>query len=61
MDLIKNNCILVYDISGVFILWIGIHYSAANLYPIFCAELTMVGLMKSIFVAQEPHLSLIHI
>ncbi len=55
LDFINKNCIQIYDISGIFVLWIVIHYSAANLYPIFCAELTVAGLMKSIFVAQEPH------
>ena len=45
----------LYDVSGVFIIWIVIHYLAANLYSLLCAELTMIGFMKSIFVAQEPH------
>lgn len=45
----------LYDVSGVFIIWIVIHYLAANLYSLLCAELTMFGFMKSIIVAQEPH------
>jgi hypothetical protein len=45
----------VFDITGVFILWIVLHFIAANLYPIFCAELSIFGFVKSIFVAQTPH------
>ena len=45
----------VFDITGVFILWIVLHFIAANLYPMFCAELSIFGFVKSIFVAQTPH------
>ena len=45
----------LYGISGSFILWIVIHYAAANLYPHFCAETTLFGFIKSIFVANTPH------
>ena len=51
----KNVFRMVYDVAGIFILWIIIHYSAANLYSIYCAELTMIGFIKSVFIAQEPH------
>ena len=46
---------LFYDIAGFFILWITIHFCAANLYYRFCAEPTFIGYVKSIFVAQAPH------
>ncbi len=55
LEFINKNCIIIYDISGIFILWIVLHYTAANLYAMFCAELTMFGFMRSIFIAQEPH------
>lgn len=45
----------IYEAAGAFILWIIIHYIASNLYPKFCAELTLIGFIKSIFVAQAPH------
>lgn len=45
----------IYEVAGIFILWISIHYIASNLYPKFCAELTILGFIKSIFVAQAPH------
>jgi hypothetical protein len=49
---IINN---IYDIAGIFILWIILHYAASNLYPQFCAELSILGFIKSIFVTQAPH------
>ena len=45
----------IYEVTGVFILWIIIHFVASNLYHRFCAELTVYGFIKSIFVAQGPH------
>jgi hypothetical protein len=45
----------IYDIAGIFILWIILHYVASNLYPRFCAELSILGFIKSIFVTQAPH------
>jgi hypothetical protein len=52
---IKSIFNAIYEVAGVFILWIIIHYIASNLYPKFCAELTFLGLIKSMFVAQSPH------
>jgi hypothetical protein len=43
------------DVAGIFLMWIIIHYIASNLYASFCAELTLFGLIKSVFVAQAPH------
>ena len=50
--LIINN---IYDIAGIFILWIILHYAASNLYPTLCADLSIFGFIKSIFIAQSPH------
>jgi sulfite exporter TauE/SafE len=44
-----------FNIAGVVIIWIGLHYVTANLYPKFCAELSFIGLIKSIFVATSPY------
>ena len=52
---IKSIFNAIYEAAGVFILWIIIHYIASNLYPKFCAELTFLGFIKSMFVAQAPH------
>ena len=45
----------IFNIGGVFILWILLHYIAANLYAKFCAELSAIGFIKSIFIAMSPH------
>jgi hypothetical protein len=45
----------IFNIGGVFIIWILLHFTAANLYARFCAELSLIGFIKSIFVAEAPH------
>lgn len=45
----------VFNVAGVFVLWILLHYGAANLYPKFCAEASILGFIKSIFIAEAPH------
>jgi hypothetical protein len=52
---IKQLFITVYEFTGVFVLWICLHYIAANVYPNYCAENSVIGFIKSIFVAQAPH------
>ena len=53
--IIKNIVKNIVEITGIYILWIAIHYICANLYPQFCAELSLIGFIKSIFVAESPH------
>ena len=43
----------IYEISAGIIFWIVIHYAAANLYPMFCAESGIVGFIKSIFLCKN--------
>ena len=45
----------IYEVAGIFIFWIVIHFMAANLYHRFCADLSIIGFIKSIFIAQAPH------
>jgi hypothetical protein len=54
-NILKKGLKLIYDIAGLCIIWIIIHYAAANLYSTYCAEFTVIGFVKSMFVAQEPH------
>lgn len=49
---ILNN---VFDFAGIFILWIVLHFIAANLYSKFCAVWSPFGFIESIFVAQTPY------
>jgi len=52
---IKELFITVYEVTGVFVLWICLHYISANIYPYYCAETGFTGFIKSVFVAQAPH------
>ena len=54
MDLasLKN---FVCNVAGIYVLWIVIHFACANWYPRFCAELSILGFIKSVFVAEAPH------
>jgi hypothetical protein len=52
---IKELFTTIYEVAGIFILWICLHYIAANLYPYYCADNSISGFIKSIFLAQAPH------
>ena len=52
IDIIKD---WVFNVGGIFMLWIILHYMAANLYARYCAEYSILGLIKSIFIAEAPH------
>lgn len=52
---IKTILKFIYEVCGIFIFWIIIHFMASNLYHIYCADLSIFGFIKSIFVAQAPH------
>ena len=45
----------IINVSGIYLCWITLHFAAANLYPVYCAELSVWGLIKSAFVAPAPH------
>ena len=44
-----------FNIASIIIMWLLLHFTAANLYARFCAELSIFGFIKSIFVAEAPH------
>jgi hypothetical protein len=50
-EIIKN----ILEIVGIYILWIILHFVCSNLYPQFCAEVSLIGFIKSIFVVETPH------
>ena len=52
IETLKN---FIFDVIGIYILWIAMHYACANLYPQFCAEKSLWGFIKSAFVAESPH------
>jgi hypothetical protein len=40
---------------GIYLGWIVLHFIAANLYPVYCAELSFIGFLKSPFAVPTPH------
>lgn len=51
----KTTIDFIMNICGIYLCWILMHFAAANLYPMYCAELSFWGLIKSAFVAPAPH------
>jgi hypothetical protein len=47
--------IFAWKCSSVYIFWIGTHYISAHLYPYFCAELSLMGMVASPFLVIAPH------
>ena len=59
---INYSCIFVYKtikiiikISGVYLLWIFLHFCASYLYTKLCVPTTFVGLLMSPFLTATPH------
>mgnify|MGYP003691608843 CR=1 FL=1 len=47
--------IVAWKASSVYIFWIGVHYVSANVYPYFCADATIMGLLTSPILVMTPH------
>jgi hypothetical protein len=59
---INYSCIFFYKtikivirISGVYLLWIFLHFCASYLYTKLCVPTTFVGLLMSPFLTATPH------
>lgn len=52
---IFNTTIFFFKISGVYILWIFLHYFCTHLYVNFCVPKTFVGFIMSPFIITTPH------
>ena len=48
-------CVFVIDFVSVYLIWIFIHIISANMYVYFCADLSVYGVISSIFITQSPH------
>jgi len=46
---------IVIRISGVYLLWIFLHFCASYLYTKLCVPTTFVGLLMSPFLTATPH------
>lgn len=45
----------ILSVSGVYLLWICLHYFASHLYVKFCVPNTLIGFMMSPFMTATPH------
>jgi hypothetical protein len=41
--------------SGIYVMWISLHYAAAHLYTTYCVPGTILGFLLSPFTAVLPH------
>jgi len=46
---------IIIKISGVYLLWILLHFFASYLYTKFCVPTTLFGLIMSPFLVNTPH------
>jgi hypothetical protein len=45
----------ILNVSGIYLLWICLHYTASHLYIHFCVPNTLIGFMMSPFMTATPH------
>jgi len=54
-DIIYKTIKFVFKISGIYLLWICLHYAASHLYIKFCVPSTIIGFIMSPFMTATPH------
>jgi len=47
--------IIIWKASNIYVFWIGIHFITANMYPYFCADVSLYGVVTSPFLVMAPH------
>lgn len=52
---IKNTCNYILAITGIYLLWIGIHYITPHMYVYLCVPPTFIGILMSPFASTMPH------
>ena len=55
ISFILRTSVFLFKISGVYILWISLHYFSAHLYVKFCVPDTIIGFIMSPFMISTPH------
>jgi len=55
VSFILRTTVFLFKISGVYILWIGLHYFSAHLYVKFCVPHSVIGFIMSPFMITTPH------
>jgi hypothetical protein len=50
-----RTTLFVFKVSGIYLLWISLHYFSAHLYIKFCVPNTIIGFIMSPFMIMTPH------
>ena len=50
-----RTTLFVFKVSGIYLLWISLHYFSAHLYIKYCVPNTIIGFMMSPFMVMTPH------
>ena len=52
---LKHIIILLFNVGGIYLLWVILHYVAAHLYVRFCVPDTIIGFLMSPFIVTTPY------
>ena len=52
---IFKTSVFLFKISGIYMLWICLHYFSAHLYIKFCVPNSIIGFIMSSFMISTPH------
>lgn len=55
ISFIIRATLFILKISGIYLLWIFLHYFSAHLYVKFCVPNTIIGFIMSPFMIMTPH------
>jgi hypothetical protein len=55
ISFILRTTLFLFKISGVYILWISLHYFSAHLYVKFCVPNSVIGFIMSPLMISTPH------
>jgi len=51
----RKTIVCFFKISGIYLLWICLHYFSSHLYIKFCVPDNMIGFIMSPFMVATPH------
>ena len=55
ISVILRTTVFLFKISGIYILWISLHYFSAHLYVKFCVPNSIIGFIMSPLMISTPH------
>ena len=55
ISFILRTTVFIFKVSGIYLLWICLHYFSAHLYIKFCVPNSIVGFIMSPFMIMTPH------